>query len=829
MKKLHDFMSVLVVLAIGFSSCSQDKMTDTSGGGRLAIKVVSDTDVVLPSTKNEFAEQAPDPADFKLDIYQQDELLQSWDRFEEFKQNTIFPSGNYLAKASLGDVNQEGFSKPYFEGKQGFQILTDEETVVNLTCYLANTKASVEYTDAFKKYFAAYSASIHSGSNQPILFSGTETRAAYFKPSDLTVQLQVTNQQGSTSTLKAASIDQTLPKHHYRFKFDVDAGSATLKVTFDTSTAEESIDIDISDEALNAAAPVITTTNYKHNEILDVVEGQSLTVSPLEAFIHAKSGIVSCKLKTESPVLQQLGIPSEMELVKLSKESEALLTNQGITLKGLSNNVDKMAVVDFTQIIPKLYLHFESDTHTFMLEVVDRYNKITQSVLVIRSKDNGFSVQPLTPVALGSATVDFPVNLYGDPSLIQVQMQAFGTWQNLPVEVIQSQESMHTVRATFPKAILSEIPVRIVWKNKILTSQIPVRTPSFEVKALSPGSVFAGYARLHVVGENAFATEYFKTKDIYVECALEGTDNWYKPEQTKTEDEIRIVLPVDASKTNTYKIRSKWIHDENEIPGTDESLITTEPALQLSNAGFEDWSEAMVWKKTSMGGKEIYAFYAAGGWASYNDKTTQPRADYSWYYGAYPGTVPTAKTGFTATNHLNRFDGKAFTIEAHSGTNAMEIATVGWGKNNWGPGGGSTEYKQPGLLYLGTYDRASQEEIHGISFNSRPEAVEFYYKYFSYNNESAKVTVVLEDENHQEVGRGELKIMDDTQVFTKGRVAVTYSQLRKAAFIRVEFLSTDAESPETKGVFGSAGLFSGYGDSRHIGSILTVDDVSLIY
>lgn len=829
MKKLHDFTLILVALAIGFSSCSQDKMTDTVGGGRLAIKVESNTDVVLPSTKNEQVDQLPNVADFKLELYEKENLVRTWDRFSDFEQNSLFPSGSYRVKAFHGDITQEGFDKPYFEGDKSFQIITDEETQVNLTCYVANTKASIEYTDAFKKYFTEYSASIYSGRNNSILFAATETRAAYFQPSGLTVELQVTNQQGTTSTLKAASLDQTLPKHHYRFKFDVDAGSATLKVTFDTSTAQESIDIDISDEALNAPAPVVSTTNYVHNEPMEIVEGQVAPVSPLQAFIHAKSGIVSCKLRTESPVLKALGLSDELELVNLSPEIQSRLSALGITVKGFSQNVDRMAIVDFTQLIPYLYVHTESATHTLQLEVVDRYSKVTQSTLIVQSLDNGFGIDEVPPIALGATSVDFPVRLTGDASLIQIQIQAFGTWQNLPVEIVSSEESLHVVRATSPKAILTETPVRIVWKNKILNATIPIRTPQFEVKALTEGSVFAGYARLHVVGENEYATEYFKSKDIRVECAPEGTTDWYEPEQTKTGDEIRITLPVDATKSNSYKIRSRWTNNGDDIAGTAESLITTEQALQLLNPGFEEWTEAVVWDKASMGGKKIYAFYATGGWASYNDKTTQPRADYSWYYGAYPGTVPTVKTGFTATNHLNRFDGKAFTIEAHSGTNAMEIATVGWGKNNWGPSGGSTEYKQPGLLYLGAYDRSTQEEVHGIGFNSRPEAVEFFYKYFSYNNESAKVTVILEDENHQEVGRGELKITEDTQVFTKGRVTVTYSQLRKASFIRLEFRSTDAESPETKGVFGSAGLFSGYGDSRHIGSILTVDDVSLIY
>ncbi|MGL5731225.1 MAG: hypothetical protein ACRCX5_08900, partial [Bacteroidales bacterium] len=142
----------------------------------------------------------------------------------------------------------------------------------------------------------------------------------------------------------------------------------------------------------------------------------------------------------------------------------------------------------------------------------------------------------------------------------------------------------------------------------------------------------------------------------------------------------------------------------------------------------------------------------------------------------------------------------------------------------------AAQYKQPGFMYLGSYDRASQTEVHGMNFSSRPDAVRFYYKYYAYNNESAKVTVILEDAAHQEVGRGELRISADTQVFTEGRVPVVYSQLKKASFIRVEFLSADAEAPQTQAIQGSKGAVgAGYGDSRHIGSILTVDDVSLIY
>ena len=44
-----------------------------------------------------------------------------------------------------------------------------------------------------------------------------------------------------------------------------------------------------------------------------------------------------------------------------------------------------------------------------------------------------------------------------------------------------------------------------------------------------------------------------------------------------------------------------------------------------------------------------------------------------------------------------------------------------------------------------------------------------------------------------------------------------------------KLLSTSSQSPATKAVHGSLNDWKGNGDSRHIGSILTIDDVSLVY
>ena len=71
--------------------------------------------------------------------------------------------------------------------------------------------------------------------------------------------------------------------------------------------------------------------------------------------------------------------------------------------------------------------------------------------------------------------------------------------------------------------------------------------------------------------------------------------------------------------------------------------------------------------------------------------------------------------------------------------------------------------------------------------------------------------------------------MQSVDKWQLGHFDIVYTVFAKAASLSLVFLSTDAEKPATEAVQGNVGAFGGYGDSRHIGSILTVDDVSLVY
>ena len=149
--------------------------------------------------------------------------------------------------------------------------------------------------------------------------------------------------------------------------------------------------------------------------------------------------------------------------------------------------------------------------------------------------------------------------------------------------------------------------------------------------------------------------------------------------------------------------------------------------------------------------------------------------------------------------------------------------------NYWSDLGHKTEHRTAGCLFIGTYDLESQTEILGHVFSSRPSKIHFQYRFYSYNNESAKAYAIVYDTEKNEIGQGELLISNSTNDYKLGELLMDYSLLKKAAHITIVFLSSSSDSPSTKDVQGSDGAFQGYGDSRHIGNVLTVDDIELIY
>ena len=306
-----------------------------------------------------------------------------------------------------------------------------------------------------------------------------------------------------------------------------------------------------------------------------------------------------------------------------------------------------------------------------------------------------------------------------------------------------------------------------------------------------------------------------------------------------------------ASETQgvSYTLRAAYKRAGEVVSTSAEMSVTTEPKAQVGNAGFEDWYSEMVWEKTPMGGKKIYSFYSYlqdesdKWWSTTNALTTQEKGDYSWYYAAYAGVIPTNATEtHTASWHVKQYGSASdFGVseiteemldKPNSGNTSMEIATVGWGKNNWltqSSAQSGCQTRTAGCLFIGTYDVNSGMNL-GHAFNVRPSALNFAYKYYPYQSDVAKVYITVYN-GDTSIGYGELLIDKAvSQYKTDDKVVIKYTDLTKQATkLTIVFMSSNNDSPQTLAIQGNNNPFKGYGDSRHIGSILTVDDVKLIY
>ena len=810
----------------------------------------------------------PDLNDFALTIASVDgEVSNSWDSFEKFEP-VFVEVGTYTVTASYGEAESEGFDALSYLGSTNVEVRKDETVEAAVTCTINKAKVSVSYTDDFKKYFSSYSAYVSSSKGNKVTYAADETRGAYFVPGDLGLFLEVTRQGISQKiTLNPKNFTAEV-KHEYRLTMDVDASTASLKIVFnDNPASEQNVSINISDEALNAAPPVFTPYGFKSGETLEVLEGETVSSEKLEAYLNAPSGLSKCELTTVSEALKAQGWPEKVDLMKLTEEQSQKLTELGLSTRGLGANHDKIALIDFRNVLSHLYCVADgNDTHVFTLKATDALTKVSDDlVLNVTTRNNGFAITLPESVPYGVKTMTVSLNLEGDPSQVTFWYMFMNAWQEFTAEQVNIQPKLeankYTVTLTYPMP-LNYTDTNVKFKadcgNKHFEGEVRVDDPELTLSLKNgDADVWATKAYLQVTA-SAKSRASRTISSSTVEIQYKNGGKWEKwPHQSyDAETGLFLLTGLGEGATETegvpYTLRAVYKRGREVVATSGEMSVTTEPKAQVGNAGFEDWYSEMVWEKTPMGGKKIYSFYpylqseSDKWWSTTNALTTQAKGDYSWYYAAYAGVIPTNATEtHTASWHVKQhgnasdFGVSEITDEMldkpNSGNTSMEIATVGWGKNNWtsqSSAQSGCQNRSAGCLFIGTYDVNSGMNL-GHPFNVRPSALNFAYKYYPYQSDVAKVYITVYN-GDTSIGYGELLIDKAvSQYKTDDKVVIKYTDLTKQATkLTIVFMSSNSDSPQTLAIQGYSGwdaALKGYGDSRHIGSILTVDDVKLIY
>lgn len=843
-----NYLMLLALVALGLSACRSDERTP-SGGGYLAVRVAADNEVVSAASRAE-GDGIPDVGDFSLSIAKENgELVSKWDKFSDYDaEATVVPVGTYTVSASYGDATTEGFDGLSYAGSTTANVAEGETTDVTIDCTINKARVSISYTDAFKSYFTSYSAYVSSSRGNKIDYTADETRAAYFTPGNLDVYLNVTRPGVSGSVALKVKTLAAEVKHEYRLTMDVDAGTSTLNIIFnDDPESTQNVEFNISDAALNAPAPTIVAHGFTSGEAMVVVEGGSVE-GTLQAYLNAPSGLAGCELVTSSAALKAQGWPEKVDLMALSAEDQQKLTELGLVMKGLGSTHDKIATVEFQNVVPYLYCTGDgNEKHSFTLTATDVYGKTTETPLVLNvtSRNNGFAVTLPESVPYGSNTMSFTMNLEGDASKVTFYYFAYGAEQSFNAEnvSISSKGTTHTVILTYPDPLIdteSDVQFKAEYGSKTIEKTFKVEDPALTL-SLKNGDADVWATKAYVKVEASAKSRASRTiSSSTVEIQYKDGEVWKVwPNQSYDSEKGLFLLTglgEEATDTNgvSYTLRAAYKRGGEVVTYSGELPITTEAKAQVGNAGFEEWSytekENSGWASKTIRVFNMYADNENDKWWDSRNALTTSSSKTSWMYTVISGTVPVSESAtWGASQHLNNHDNQNLSIAPYAENNAMEISTVGWGDNSWTDFGHNTEHCTAGCLFIGTYDLGSQKENFGHAFSSRPTKIHFQYRFYSYNNESAKAYAIIYDVDKGEIGQGELLISASTNTYTLGEILMDYSVLKKAAYITIVFLSSSSDSPGTKDVQGSNNALSGYGDSRHIGSILTVDDVELIY
>lgn len=820
MKLLH-YGFLLVGAALGLAACSEDNPWMNSDGEGGILPLVNADSHVKDAIPTRATAMTPDVQEFGLKLTKADgQFTKTWDRLADFDEKQGFRSGEYTLEAFYGSIDEEGFEKPCYKGAAQVVVKPGEQTEVAVTATLANSMVSIDYTDAFKNYFADYQTSLHTEGYGFNDIPKDCPDPMYVAPGKVQISVAFTKPNGQSATVQPAEFTAEA-RHHYHVTLDCNngnVGDAQLIVTFDDTVDQEEVIVDLSDELLNMPEPEVTPQGFTDGQTLQLIE-HSPADSPMKFTAYVPAGIQAASFTVNSDSYTP-PFGREVDLASADGAVQSQLAAAGVKVLGLFKNPDKLATVDFSGLLEML----PAGTHTITLQMKDRLTRVNTpvSLTVVNSPlELSFLSAPTCPYGSASATVNISYNGANPQNNITVQgLNDDGVWVNCPVT---------SAAATSAKARKSRSDA-FPSKAYALGVTVPVTTRDIQLRIYykgvqkATGVINRGYA----VEANAFARHAILTVKTNKESIASTVNSLRVYDGEKelgagniTRDPANGTVTITNLKGSTrYHLYFTTASSGSSFTDADVAF-TTEAEAQVENAGMENWYSEKVHSQKTLGiGEDIYRWF--------------PNAQGSNYWGTRNATTTGQSTGTTC--YYTSFSG---TI--NSG-NAAEISTLGWGKGVTFGGLNDKPQVTAGMLFMGSHSYSGSETTfepsketfdYGRSFTSRPTSLSFDYKFTSHNSEAFKAYVVIENRAGGKTTRlayGELVSNTNVSNFTNTTIRLNYSNLTlKATHAYIVFISSNAENPGVSKHQGSKNAFKGNSDSKYIGNVLTVDNIKFNY
>ncbi|MBO5054306.1 MAG: DUF4493 domain-containing protein [Muribaculaceae bacterium] len=853
----------LSATAMTLTGCSHtDSPGNVSGKGSLIPNVELNTDV---KSSQKSAGRATDitVGDLALSIKSQDgSFSKSWASVSEFNADEQFPIGQYTVEASYGSVEDEGFEKPAYYGTSSVTVVENQATPVNLTATLANSMVSIDYTDDFKNYMTSWNSQIHAVGGDYITFVADETRPAYVRPGD--VDLNVTFSKPGTDkpiTLKATTF-KAQARHHYHITVDLktSTGDAVLTVVLDDMLAREDVEIELSDELINAPIPTIKAIGFTDGEVINHVAYTKYDKDlKFNIIAHGELGAVTLTTQSRSLVGFQ-GFPAELDLLTADEATQARMTQLGFKCVGLWKNPEKMAVVDLSGILSHI-APGEGET-TFSLVASDKLGKLSEvTTFTVSVEPQVLTLSNPSTLYIGGTqvAVDLAYNAGNPQESVKLEYKnPRGTWTQLEASFGARSRATDTYRVNLTVPGDNQA-LTIRATNGISTSDelvINRQVPSYS-GSVENADIWGSKAFIKLSSSEADASALAKIASAFV-----SSDGATFTKATTSVVDNNYIMVGGLTPGTDYTVRISVTDDANQ--SCTPVQFTTEAVEAVPNGDFETLSTSFTADKMDQGGKwsisagiNYQSYYSCtvsepDGWASVNKKTTSGETRNSWFVVpstfnstlTWQSTVPKIKVIGTGGGTETPDSYAGFT--AHKGSNAMVIRNVAWDPKGSVPGTwlktgiGSDEYYNhtvpsianvsAGKLFLGTYEYSAGTETYnqGATIATRPAALSGWYQYTPDANDSGEKGIVTVQvlSGSTVIGTGSAQLATNLN-YTLFNVPIKYVSARTAKATSVRVMISSSNHTDESQIKVSDHLYR-YESARH-GATLVVDNLTFAY
>lgn len=530
-----------------------------------------------------------------------------------------------------------------------------------------------------------------------------------------------------------------------------------------------------------------------------------VTLGVDESSVSSGVGISVEKLETETVSVVET-LPSEF-MPKPKLEAEGFVNNE----LSFAETEKKTAVIRLKLASPlqDLKLKFHSTDEKFAgLEAEKEYvlsnaedkaaieTALGITLPEIGATEGSLDFSSLTPQLMTDAgnTVS---------STIEVDVKANNRWANED----EAANRVFTLKCNKPEFSIS-VDERNCWSREFTIDEVNVTTGN-------PETIKANLVYQYYDGSN------------WIDCTTREAVKGRIQQFTQRAEDIS---------NKVYKVRALY----RGVIASAEAEATLETPVQLPNSGMEEWTDDNY-------KNDYYSFNpwkekTDCHWDTSNLFTTRHRNNGTVFW------VPTIA-------HYNGFHSVSYIPNSHSGKLAAEIRSTANGRGNT-TGVDAKDYnKVAGELFTGTTNvtmgtsggvgdadgsKDTYERIKDASFNNRPTALTFWYKYAPYTSDTWKVHIELLDEGKNVIIQKDYISSEAKEDWTEAVVDLDYvgeTLYSKCKYIYVIFSSTTnagADMPyqkitQTFYIQNGSGLSEMSFDDAYVGSVLTVDDISLVY